>query len=326
MSVEVIMAVARAIEEQALDRPIEVVWHGGEPLASGPKHLRELLEPFEQLRKAGKVVHVIQTNATLINKEWCQLFRDYNFYVGVSIDGPAWMTSQRVNLRGISVHTQIRRGIGRLLEAEIPYSAIAVVNNSNIAYPRELYQFFCDLGCLKVGFNVEELEGVNTNADQVEEKVVLAFWKGILEAWSQNPQIKVREIKRALSFANAVLDRKDSAWNIAPIDLFPTVAWNGEVILLSPELAGIQSEKYRDFVAGNVLETPLVQIVRSGSNNLYVSDFVAGVKQCQDTCPYFNFCRGGQAANKFFERGTTAATETAFCRNTKQRLLDAVIQ
>src|SRR5262249_40861140 len=103
-------------------------------------------------------------------------------------------------------------------------------------------------------------------------------------------------------------------------------AWNGDVVLLSPELAGSQSDRYGNFVVGNVLRESLVQIVRRGSDSLYVTDFLAGVERCRATCPYFNYCRGGQASNKFQELGTTDATETEFCRNTRQRLLDAVVQ
>src|SRR3954468_22648719 len=45
-----------------------VVWHGGEPLAAGREHLRALMRPFVG------VEHHVQTNATLIDDAWCELF------------------------------------------------------------------------------------------------------------------------------------------------------------------------------------------------------------------------------------------------------------
>jgi uncharacterized protein len=231
-----------------------------------------------------------------------------------------------VDLRGVSVHTQILRGIGRLKEARISFSAIAVVNTSNIAYPQEMYDFFASLGCRTVGFNIEEMEGVNTKPDVVDAARVTDFWKGILAAWSDRPTIRIREVTKALSFARAVFEGRGDSWHTDTIPAFPTIRWNGDVNLLSPELGTVKSEKYLDFVAGNVLEVPLVDIVRHAMANRYVTEFLAGVKRCQATCSYFNFCKGGQASNKFHELGTTDATETAFCRNSKQRLIDAVIQ
>ena len=123
-----------------------------------------------------------------------------------------------------------------------------------------------------------------------------------------------------------MFEGRGDSWHTDTIPAFPTIRWNGDVNLLSPELGTVKSEKYLDFVAGNVLEVPLVDIVRHAMANRYVTEFLAGVKRCQATCSYFNFCKGGQASNKFHELGTTDATETAFCRNSKQRLIDAVIQ
>jgi uncharacterized protein len=47
--------------------PIEIVWHGGEPLAIGRTKFTELLEPFEPLRLAGRIQHKVQTGRTLIS-------------------------------------------------------------------------------------------------------------------------------------------------------------------------------------------------------------------------------------------------------------------
>jgi uncharacterized protein len=55
------------------------------------------------------------------------------------------------------------------------------------------------------------------------------------------------------------------------------------------------------------------------------SEIGLGVERCQQTCPYFAFCGGGAPANKFFETGTFAATETLFCRLHKQVCLDVTL-
>lgn len=326
MIVEVATAVAHGIEAQDYHGRVDIIWHGGEPLACGPAHFESLVAPFGHLRQSGRVAHVVQTNATLIDERWCDFFCTHGFHVGMSLDGPAWMTDQRVDLGGTSAYRQIRRGVERLKELEIPFSVIAVVNNSNIRYPRELYAFFCELGCHKVGFNIEETEGVNAHADQVDNAAVLAFWKGIMEAWLEDPRIMVRELNAALSFVRLALNGRGGSWHSDTVAQLPTVAWDGNVTLLSPELAGSKSERYHDFVAGNVLRTPLEQIVKCGRDNIYVSDFLKGVERCRVTCRYFNFCRGGMASNKFQEHGSTDATETQFCRNTRQHLVDAVLQ
>ena len=80
------------------------------------------------------------------------------------------------------------------------------------------------------------------------------------------------------------------------------------------------------FVVGNVLETPLHEIVSAAKDANYVRDFFAGLRQCRSTCSYYSYCGGGQASNKYCELGRLDATETAHCRNTKQAVVDAVLE
>jgi len=78
-----------------VERSVNVIWHGGEPLSCGIQRFLHLIQPFEALRQRKLVTHVIQTNAILIDEKWCDLFREYGFEVGVSIDGPEWANKHR---------------------------------------------------------------------------------------------------------------------------------------------------------------------------------------------------------------------------------------
>jgi uncharacterized protein len=100
MPILVAEAVAASIEKQGLQEPVEVVWHGGEPLATGPARLADLLDSFETLRAEGLVRHSVQTGAGLINPAWCKMLLRYRFTVGVSIDGPEWANAQRHDRSG----------------------------------------------------------------------------------------------------------------------------------------------------------------------------------------------------------------------------------
>jgi len=50
------------------------------------------------------------------------------------------------------------------------------------------------------------------------------------------------------------------------------------------------------------------------------------VDSCRGSCTYFPFCGGGAPANKHFENGTFASTETLFCRLHKQACLDVTLE
>jgi uncharacterized protein len=108
----------------------------------------------------------------------------------------------------------------------------------------------------------------------------------------------------------------------------PTIAHDGRVVLFSPELAGFDNAPgYGDFALGNVLTDGLAGIVAAtaGRPTGWVAEYFAGVERCRRTCPYFGFCGGAHASNRYFELGRFDTTETEHCRNTKIRLLEGVL-
>jgi uncharacterized protein len=50
-----------------------------------------------------------------------------------------------------------------------------------------------------------------------------------------------------------------------------------------------------------------------------------GVSACARSCRYFRWCGGGAPANKLFETGSFAATETMHCRLSRQVWFDEVL-
>jgi len=50
-----------------------------------------------------------------------------------------------------------------------------------------------------------------------------------------------------------------------------------------------------------------------------------GIEMCKDTCGYFSICGRGAPANKVFENGTFASTETMACRLRRKHVTDFVL-
>jgi uncharacterized protein len=321
MTVAVARAVARAVNEWAGERRFSVVWHGGEPLATGRDRLGALLAPFSP-----GVEHHVQTNATLIDDAWCEFFTAHRMRVSVSVDGPEELNHERITRNGRPSYHRIMRGVAALRRHGIGFSALCVVSKPTPGLATRLYEYFLELGCDVLGINIEEQEGVNTRDNAYPEESVVGFWAELVAAWRRDPSIHVREIEWTLRYAGAVLD--GTADEVLPrqLDPIPTVAHDGSVILLSPELAGFTDRRYGDFASGNVLRTPLPQIIAEATGTGWIGEFLDGVEACRASCPYFGFCGGAHAANRYFEHGRFDGTETNHCRNSKMRLLEGVLQ
>jgi uncharacterized protein len=302
-------------------RYVNVLWHGGEPMAVGLKNFSQLFEPFLGNEY---VTHIIQTNATSIDDNWCTFFKSNNFHVGVSIDGPEWANLNRVDRKGKETFNRTIQGIQTLQTNDIDFVVIAVVDFNTINKGKDLYNFFCDLGCRWVGINLEEIECVNQR-EICDDERVSQFWGDIFQSWYQNPMIEVREISSALSWFDDLNKNQQFTLDSYHIDLLTTIAYDGDIVLLSPELLGGKSLEYNDFIVGNITRQSVFEVETMAINVQYVKDFSKGVLMCQEECDYFSFCRGGQASNKFYETGSLLTTETKYCRNSKKRVVDAIM-
>lgn len=324
MSQEVSERVAQGVAK--LGNAVEIIWHGGEPLSCDLDHFSKLTSPFEHLRTQEFVRHAIQTNATLINDRWCEFLKTHQFRVGVSIDGPVWANTKRVSWNDAPAFDKIMRGIRFLKEAGVPFSVICVVSENTLGKAKELYEFFVDLECTSLGVNIEEQLGVHsviTNSRDDGSRVT-KFWRELFATWQENPAIKVREFSRMIPSLATIADERVKEPEV--YDVFPSVAWNGDVVLLAPEFLNTIAPNHDNFVVGNILNEDLRTIVERGKTAGYVQDFIRGIDRCRTECEYFSLCYGGQAGNKFFEHGTTDVTETSFCRNSEKRLADAILQ
>ncbi|MBV9025597.1 MAG: radical SAM protein [Streptomycetaceae bacterium] len=326
MSLDVAEVLAQAVAQfEDSGHPIGIVWHGGEPLAVGQQKFAALLNPFEKLRHAGRVKHYVQTNATLITETWCDLLTEYDIRVGVSIDGPAAVNAERVDLRGKPAFDRILQGIQQLRERDVPFSVISVVGTEGITRPEELLEFLAGMGCHSAGFNIEEIEGVNTDRQPPTPVQAEDFWRRTI-TWTREhgEALAVREVERLADYFRLIRTGQRAEWDQRRLDPIPTVSWRGDVVLLSPELADTTAPEYGDFVAGNILERPLPQILRDAHRLRYVREFLTGLDRCEAECEFFDFCRGAQAANRFFENGTFETTETNYCRVSRQALVTAL--
>lgn len=309
-----------------IKKPVTLIWHGGEPLSCGLAHFKEIIAPFEELEKQNLITHAIQTNATLIDEDWCDFFKLHNFHIGVSIDGPVLMNSKRFNWNGAFAFDKIMEGINLLKRRSLRFYAIAVVSDSNLKQANDFYKFFSELGCYSLAINIEEKEGANKNGGGFNKDELMCFWSDLYHSWRANPVIEIREISRVIGWVTALCFKESLLSNQEQkIDVLPTIGWDGKVVLLSPELLGANSREYADFVVGNIKDKNLIEIINNANDVSYVKDFLKGISLCEASCQYYSFCRGGYASNKYYELGTLIATQTESCLHAKQYLVDAVI-
>ena len=121
------------------------IWHGGEPLLRSRSFYERAIELQKRYADGRRVDNCIQTNATLLDDEWCKFLGKHRFLVGVSIDGTREMhDAWRKTSNGESSFRDVVRGIRLLEKYGIEWNAMATVNAINVEHPLEFYRFFRD--------------------------------------------------------------------------------------------------------------------------------------------------------------------------------------
>jgi len=123
---------------------VQFGWQGGEPTLRGLDFYEKAVELQKKyLPKGWQCKNAFQTNGILLNDEWCEFFRENNFLVGLSLDGPAWIHNvYRKDKKGGSTHERVLQGLHLLQKHDVEYNVLCVVNKANVKYPLEVYKFF----------------------------------------------------------------------------------------------------------------------------------------------------------------------------------------
>lgn len=122
-------------------------WHGGEPLVLGLDFYRKAVA-LEQKYAGDKIIrNTIQTNGTLLTQEWASFFRDNDFLVGISVDGPQDIHDKyRKDKGGAPTFDKVMRGVSLLYRNNVQYNTMTTVNHASEGRGLEVYEFLKSIG------------------------------------------------------------------------------------------------------------------------------------------------------------------------------------
>ncbi|HSC50952.1 MAG TPA: anaerobic sulfatase maturase [Gaiellaceae bacterium] len=138
--------VRQLIEAHAQVPEVTIAWQGGEPTMMGLEFFRRSVELADRYLKPGqRAVYTIQTNGTLLDADWAAFFREHDFLVGISIDGPREIhDAYRVNKGGRGSFDQVMRGLEHLRDAGVEWNALTTIHAANAERGRDVYRFLRD--------------------------------------------------------------------------------------------------------------------------------------------------------------------------------------
>jgi uncharacterized protein len=292
MSIELLEKLFREYFELFSSRDLLFIWHGGEPLLAGLSFFEEAIDLQRHFAKKGQLIkNDIQTNATLIDDEWANFFRKYNFRVGVSLDGNRETHDRfRKESTGAGSFERTVRGIKILQEHSINPGVIQVVTRDTVSRSKENFQFLVkERGIKSIAVNsFLYLEGINKRmaTETLNNRDFINYLKTYIELWleADDPELRIREIE---NFLAGVLGKQA-----------PTCTFNGlctKFFCLNYDGTVYPCDAFsnrEDLVLGDFSKQSLSEIFTSTKSRKYLEEVKKYPPECK-TCEWLDACHNG---------------------------------
>ncbi|MDF1498618.1 MAG: radical SAM protein [Patescibacteria group bacterium] len=120
-------------------KKIKILWHGGEFLMAGKNYFDKVVKITKAYKEIGLIInHAGQTNGTMIDKEWINIFKEIDFEIGLSIDFPSDLNNLRVWPNGKTAISEISRGINLVINSGLKYSTTTIVTRKTLGQEHEI--------------------------------------------------------------------------------------------------------------------------------------------------------------------------------------------
>lgn len=332
MTEQVLESVVREyIKANDVDR-VSFNWHGGEPLILGQDFYRKALE-FQKKYADGKLIqNTLQTNGTLLNRDWAEFFRRHGFLIGVSIDGPKDIhDSFRRDKGGAPTFTKVVSGIQLLRSAGVEFNTMSTVNSRSEGRGLEVYQFLKSLGSRFMQFMpvVEHVkyplrpdgkpdrQARPSIVDPSEPDAVLAPWSVESSAFGQF-LIDIFDFWVRSDIAQYYVNVFDSAlanWcGVLPGTCsYAQTCGGNAVIEHNGDLYSCDHFVYPRYRLGNVLEDDIRQMMTSGGQLRFGLDKRNDLPSKCLRCEFLFACNGECPCHRFSRTDSGETGLSALC-------------
>lgn len=291
---------------------VPFAWQGGEPLLAGLDFFKKVVSL--QARHAPKnttISNSVQTNGTLIKKEWAEFFKTYNFLVGVSIDGPKEINdARRVTGSGKGSFDAIMNGIGYLKEAGVDFNILTVLHENNIHQAKELMDFYKKENFTHVQF-IPCMDFLAQEIDQPGEFLITPkeygdFLCDVFDIWYNdgNPEMSIRFFDDLL--ANYLNQSPGSC-------IFSETCPTTIIFEQNGDAYPCDFYIHDDYRLGNIGTDSLESIVNHEKMHMFLEKKPALPDACK-SCEFLNLCHGGCPRNREHD----GSDMEFFCESYKQ--------
>lgn len=153
MSVDTLRDVLKKAFDFAGDDRVMLSFQGGEPLLAGKAFFEQLHLAVRELNVRKCPVYIgVQTNGTLIDDEWCRLFKRGGYLVGLSLDGDEVADSLRLDASGNPTFAKVLANAKLMQKYGVDFNVLTVLTKQVANRIDRVYAFFKKQGFRHIQF------------------------------------------------------------------------------------------------------------------------------------------------------------------------------
>ena len=289
---------------------VTFVWHGGEPLIAGYDWFVRAVELQQRYAAGKRIVNTLQTNGTLVDERWCDIFRANNFLIGVSLDGPQDIHDAfRRDRLGKGTFDRVMETVDMMRRHGVEYNILATINARSAGRGAEVYRFLRSVTDFIQFLPVSEHVIMEQGATRPH--IVPPATEGAVPApWS----ISAAAFGEFMCDVFDVWVREDVGRCFVQLFDATLANWVGEapgVCTLSKncghagalefngDLYACDHFVFPEYKLGNILETPLTELMRGPRQTAFGDAKLRALPtQCR-RCRYLFACNGECPRNRF---------------------------
>lgn len=280
-------------------------WQGGEPTLMGVDFFRRAVAYQQQYARPGmRIINAFQTNGTLLDDEWCRFFKEHDFLIGLSIDGPqALHDFYRVDKGGHPTFGKVMRALELLKQHGVEYNTLTTLHAANVGHPLAVYRFLRD----EVGTHFMQFipiverdnetgyqEGDHATDRSLTAKQYGDFLIAIFDEWVR------RDVGRVFV---QIFDVALAAWIGEPpgLCIFSETCGNALAMEHNGDLFSCDHFVEPKYKLGNIQEIPLIDLVGMPAQIQFGQDKRDTLPRYCRECEVRFVCNGGCPKDRFIQ-------------------------
>ena len=300
-------------------------FQGGEPTMAGIEFFEKFHKFVEKYNTKKIIVNFsLQTNGTLLNKKWLELFKKHNYLIGLSLDGNKEMHDTfRIDAKGEGTFSRVLKAAKMMKKADVEFNILCVVNKLIAQNGKLVYNFFRNNGFRYYQF-IPCLDSLSCSEEKDYTLTAEDYGKFLDETFNlwyedmmSDKRISVRHFD---NYTKILLGEEPEA-----CDMVGHCNMNA-VLESDGSMYPCDFYVLDEFKVGNINESSFEELFKSEAEMRFLRTSLAVDEKCK-VCRYFKICRGGCRRHK--ELTAEGNYENRFCESYKyffERNIDKMIK